>query len=284
MSEMIKKQITPENLDDYRDVMPPDVAENIGRRYIMGLALHNEDGTLAAALVAATTGAGWDGDEKKVLIEWGYVSEDENALGIFDFLREEAVKDGIVSVSTIVKADDERTIAILKQRGYSMKEREDISIELTVKEISEVKLGRIEEDDGVIPIRDLTIRQFRRGLTNMIFHGARGLLEDAEYLTKSWFEQDLSFFTQNGSKYSAAMLVRKTSSGILIPVLFFAMEPDPSASLLKLMRHFAMAASDLYPPETKVRIARFSSSTRALTTKLWPDKKGTPVYIFYRNL
>lgn len=280
---MIVREIVPENLSEYLSIIPPDIADNIGRRHHKGVAFHEtEDGPAVVALVIFVQGAEWDGDEKNILIEWMYLNDDESTRKAIESVRENAVRDGIKSLNFIIPVEEQQLYSLLKEHKYECVEAESPFIDISLEEVRRLKLGNIDTGD-VVPINDITVRQFRRVLTNMIFHGARGLLEDAEYLPKSWFEGELSAFIPNGNSSRAALLVRKTSSGVLVPVLFAAFGSGSAQNLLKLMNYFAKRAGELYSPDTKVRITRFNANTKALAKKLCPEKKGARVYVCTRH-
>ncbi|MBR1671080.1 MAG: hypothetical protein IJ695_10330 [Butyrivibrio sp.] len=280
---MIIKRIVPENVSDYESILPADIAENIGRLRHVGVAVHDrEGGEILASMVFVLTGAGWDSDEKEILIHWAYLKEGEGADEIFETIRQEAVKQKVKTMRVVVPETDKYNCRVLKEHGFEGKEAESPFLDLTIEEVLKLNLGKVDAEN-VLPISEVTTRQFRRGLTNMIFHGARGLLEDAEYLPKSWFDEDLSCFVPNGNSSNAALLVKRTASGVITPVVLYAIGPDSAENMLKLMNFFATKSSELYPPQTKVRIVRFNDHTRALAKKLCPDKKGEKVYIFTRS-
>ncbi len=77
-------------------------------------------------------------------------------------------------------------------------------------------------------------------------------------------------------------LIRRTASGILVPVLMFAFEPDSSLKLMNLIKYFVQHALADNPGDTRVMICRYKPAVRALTDKLLPGKKGERVLTFER--
>ncbi len=281
---MIKK-ITEDNVDEYESIIPPDVAENVWREHHKGIAFHeDEDDEPQAILMCATTGAGWDGDDKELIIEWIYSVDNSAFKALIDLLVSEATEEQVARVRVEIKDTDLEKKELLLKNGFTATGRESLLLETTVDELSQIKQfqGKIKGD--IVSIDELFTREFRRALTNFIFHGASGLLEDAEYLPMSFYDLELSCCFRTGEKITAMFLVRRTASGILVPVLMYAFEPDGPVKLMMLLRYFVQTAEKTLPGDTKVMICRYSEAVKALSTKLFPDKKGDNVLVFNKEL
>ena len=283
---MIIEKITSENMYEYDRLIPPDVLENsVDREYHKGVALHREEGgEPLCVLMCATTGAGWDGNVKALVIEWIYVAEAEAFNILLEKVKEEAAKEDVVRLRVEIPVDDTEKKQLLLANGFEMHNRESLILETSVNEIADIKQFKGVIKGDVVPIDELFTREFRRAITNFIFHGARGLLEDAETLPMAWFDPELSCCFRTGEKITGMFLVKRTVSGILIPVLMFAFEPDAGVKLMMLLRYFVQTAEDIMPGDTRVLLCRFNENVRVLTDKLLPGKKGAEVLYFERDI
>ncbi len=102
------------------------------------------------------------------------------------------------------------------------------------------------------------------------------VLEDLSYLPKRWFEQTVSCCVKTDGKVSGFLLVHACPSGVLMPVLFFAVGADSRFNLLEMMRFSIAQAALNYPKDTVIRILRRNPPVRALSEKLFPGRKGKP--------
>ena len=111
-----------------------------------------------------------------------------------------------------------------------------------------------------------------------MFNGKKGLLEDLAYLPMNWFDGRVSACAISGDKAPGLFLIRRTPSGILIPVLYFAYGSDSKKYLLYMLQYAIQTALQCYPPETPVMILRRTSSIKALSANLFPGHKGDEVF------
>ncbi len=277
--------INADNIDDYADLMPDYIAENLIRIYHTGYALKRDNADRIEAMIATTvTGAGWDGDKKELIIEWTYSLDRESFKLLIEMVNEKLKKTDISAMVAVFPLSEEKAREDLVYAGFENTIKESILIEIPRKVLAKQKAFNRKPDDRVTSIKELTVRQFRRGLTDLIFHGARGLLNDAEYLPMSWFDNDLSCCIMCGKKIKGMLLVKKIRSSNVVPLLFSALPPDQNKNLLKLMSFFAYKIITEYPDDTGVMICRYNDSIKALSNKLFPGIKGNQVNTFSRNV
>lgn len=100
--------------------------------------------------------------------------------------------------------------------------------------------------------------------------------EDIAYLPKDWYEQSVSCYTKTDGKVTGLLLVHACPSGILLPVLFYAVGADFKQNLIGMLRYSIRKAAEVYPGETVIRIHRRNNNVKVLSSKFFPDKKGAP--------
>ena len=282
---LIIKMINDDNIYEYEDLIPPDVAEQILREHHKGVVAHDESTKeVQAIFMCAVTGVGWDGDVKSLVIEWVYVVSDEAFDTLLEYLIKEASAEEVKKIRMELPITDEHTKKLLEKNSFDMKSSESLLLETNVDEIIKIKQFQGNVRGDVVSLDDLFTREFRRALTNFIFHGARGLLEDAETLPMSWFDLELSCCIRTGDRVTGMFLVKKTTTGVIVPVLMFAFEPDAAVKLMMLLRFFVQNAEMTENGDTRVVICRYNKKIRALTDKLLPGKKGDTVYFCERDI
>ncbi len=153
---------------------------------------------------------------------------------------------------------------------------ESRDIDVTVDECKALFIAKKAAPSYVQSILNLTNEEFYQGLMNILFKYDNPALEDLAYLPKKWYEQSVSCYIKTDGKVTGFLLLHACPSGILIPVLLFAVGADSRMSLVEMMRFSIQKAAEIYPGNTVIRIHRRNGSVAALSNKLFPDKKGEP--------
>nr|MCR5157279.1 hypothetical protein [Butyrivibrio sp.] len=173
---------------------------------------------------------------------------------------------------------------ILSDNGFVLKEKESVDLIQPLDDVTGLKFAKKKTSPSYVkPISELDLLQFKRGVTNCMFSGRCGLEEDLPALPPEWFETDVSCCVITDEKVSSLFLVRKTKSGVLMPVLLFAQGMDADKYMLEMMRFSVNAAASKYPGDTKVLLRRHDGKTRKLTDYLFPGSKGKTVISGVRN-
>ncbi len=275
-------ELDQDNLEYYEDYMEPDAAENIGRECCTGLVLMDGyEGETVAALLweKKTLGA----DEESYAELSFFRSEDrENGQEILNAYSDKA--SGEIGRSWFEFEDlsgEQR--AIFEEAGFVLKEAESRDLHLTVEDLCKLKLGAKKLPHYVKSIKSLSSKQFWQGIANALFCEKKGLLEDLDFLPESYYDQDVSCFVEADGRVKGMLLVHETASGVLMPVLFYANEPDSQINLLLMIRYAINAAAKAHAPDTEVIIRRHDDKTRALSAHLFPAKKGDRVTVGERE-
>lgn len=167
--------------------------------------------------------------------------------------------------------------ALLSEAGYATEERESEAISVTVDELTALPFVSRKTPDYVKGLRDISQRQFKRGLGSCMIHGRTGLLEDMEYLPMEWFEQDVSSVVLMDGRVSGMLLVHQLPSKRLSVDLLFASSGDVQLDIMRMITHSVRAAVDKYPKDTPVLLRRHNSMVHHLTDRLFADKKGEKI-------
>ena len=263
--------LNTDNVSDYEDILDEDISESIGREFYCGIVASTEDDPSVGAMI-------WEyrnvEDDDGATAELCYINadskEDTDAL-LTDFAEQamlENVSDTFFEIS-MLPGEVEETF---KEHGFDLKKDESRDIVVNISELSKLATMVKKIPGNIECLGNIREIQFMQGVTNCIFNGKKGLLEDLEYIEKDWFDEDISSCVITDNKISGLFLVHRFPSGKLMPVLLAAIGPDARKDILYMIVNSAQKALLTYPPDTGVIIRRHNQSVRALAKKLFPNK------------
>ncbi len=195
---------------------------------------------------------------------------------LLDGYRKEALNESVKRTffeSTSLKKEEKTA---LNDTGFSLRSAEGRDIDVTVDECSQLSFAKKEAPPYVQSIISINDQEFYQGLMNILFKYDNPALEDLAYLPKKWYEQTISCYTKTDGKVTGFLLVHACPSGILVPILLFAVGADNKMNLIEMMRFSVRKVAEVYPGNTVIRIHRRNSEVSALSGKLFPNKKGKP--------
>ncbi len=271
--------ITEDNLDEYEDILPQDIAENIGRENYSALAvLEDGDDTASGALV-------WEmkylkDESKDTISELAYVTAEDLEAGEVLFskygqmVNRDEAQMSVLWLPSEEAADKED---LLEYAGFSLSEKEGRNMVVTVGDLSKLDIVKKTKLPSYIKeLGTLMMRPFRRGIMNCIFHTKRELLEDLSTLPMEWYEPEVSCYVETDDKINGLLLVHKTPSGLLRLELMSAFGPDSRVDLLHMVRFSILQAVKLYPEDTRVILPRRDESAKKLSQYFFPKGQGVP--------
>lgn len=276
-------RLTEDNISDFSQFIPQDIAENISRFYYRGIVA--TDGTAPRAGMIWMLKNTKKQDEIESHILWLESSDEESADVIFEEYDKMADYEEVVRTSFSLPAGNARyKKVLLKKKGFSVKLMEGDTIVARLSEIGEIDfLKKLKISDDIMPLRSITYRGFARAVARMAQSGFYGLCEDLELITRLHFENDVSCYYQQENMVNGMFLCHRTASGKLLVEMMAAIGQDYVKILPQLIGGAYRKASEIYPPETEVLINRHNYASLALGEKLFPRTFGIPVYIGSRE-
>ena len=273
--------ITKENADIYNGILDADAAEHIGRSHYRALAMHEEDDSEPTAWLI------WklipDSARKVTEAEllWIYAKDVKSGKAILEECENRAAETDVIATRfEFLSGQKETELAALKEMGYETREAESRDFVVTVADLDALPIAdRTTAASNLMSIGELTINQFRKGVRNCLFRGKAGILEDLDEIPISWFEPDVSGCVQIDGNVCGFLLVHKQPSQRLDVELLFAAEPATKQDMIGMIRFSLLKAVENYSKDTQILIRRCNDATKALTAKIFPEKKGTPVII-----
>ena len=270
------KPIFDDNISDYSDLVDVDIAENMGRMYYRGLAAHDSenDDPLSLLIYKLKSIKGSRDSESELL--WIYAADPSCIRELMDGYHGEAQDERVIKTGFEFSSLEKDKEAALKECGFTISPVESRAIEVTIDDCKKLSVARKKAPSYVQSIIFLDYQEFYQGLMNILFRYDDPSQEDLAHLPKEWYEQSVSCFTKTDGRVTGFLLVHACPSGILVPVLFFALGPDYRMNLIEMLRFSIGRAAEIYPGNTVVRIHRRNEQVSALSSKFFPDKKGSP--------
>ena len=270
------KTISEDNINEYSDYVDCDVAEKMSCLYYRGIAGYDpDDDNLLSLLIWELKSAESSKDTESEL-KWIYAVDPSFIPSIMDGYQKEALSEDIKKSSFELSHLDSEKEECLGKCGFSHEAVESRNISVTLGECQKLAFAHKEAPSFVKSISLLADKEFYQGIMNILFRYKNPALEDLSYLPKKWYEQSISCYTKTDDKVTGLLLVHACPSGVLVPVLLFAVGPDSKINLVEMMRFSISHDAKKYPSDTVIRIYRRNPEVKALSKKLVPDKKGEP--------
>lgn len=272
-----------DNVEKFADYITPDIAENIGRTFVRGIVVL-EDDIPVAGMVWEIKNMMRDTDNVSNIL-WLRIDDDDATELLFDRYKQALPGDDVVvsNISLPAKAN-EREKAALKNAGFLLKFMEGDVIRARLSEIAGLKfLKNITIGDNIHVLKTITQRGFTGAARQFISKGRYGVLEDLAYLSRSYFENDISSYSETDGQITGMFLFHRKPSGALVIVLMAALGGDFKKTLPQMIKCSISNAVEIYSPDTEIVIDRHNYASLALSEKLFPRSFGVPVYIGSRK-
>ncbi len=268
-------EISEDNLEEFEDLLGEDRIEDMDRMFYRGYGTRDADGNINGAMIYEVKGL--DDDDKDTSSQILFIkAEDEEAYaGLHEIYKEDGVKEDEIT-DTFYEFEDEGMASSCEKEGFTKGSKESDIVRITLSDASKFdfinKFKKIP--DYIVSLSELSVSQFRAAIKNCEFNGQHGILEDLSYLPMGWFDGDLSSCTITDGEVNGVFLIRRTPSGVIIPVLLFATGTDSVKNLALMITHSVKEAEELFDPDITIEIHRTRKASAALIKKLIPDIKG----------
>jgi hypothetical protein len=268
-------EISEDNLEEFEDLLGEDMIEDMDRMFYRGYGTRDADGNINGAMIYEVKGL--DDDDKDTSSQILFIkAEDEEAYaGLHEIYKEDGVKEDEIT-DTFYEFEDEGMASSCEKEGFTKGSKESDIVRITLSDASKFDfINKIKKiPDYIVSLSELSVSQFRAAIKNCEFNGQHGILEDLSYLPMGWFDGDLSSCTITDGEVNGVFLIRRTPSGVIIPVLLFATGTDSVKNLALMIAHSVKEAEELFDPDITIEIHRTRKASAALIKKLIPDIKG----------
>ena len=278
-------ELDEDNAEEYLNYLTPDIAENMEREFYRGIVVQ-EDGTDTplAGMVYEIINAE-DKKPTESAIRWLNIRDEAATRTLFDAYKEAISREDVkLSTFVIPVLDCEKEKAALKAEGFAVKLTEGDNIIVTLDELLKLPIMKNPKvPENISSLNRITARVFKEAISQCVAAGRKGVCADLSYLPLSWFEPDVSCYSEQNGAVNGLFLFHKLPSGMITIQLMIALSGKPQQILLGMMRQFVIGLKENYGPEVKVVLDRHNQSSLELTEKLLPRGFGIPVYMGKRQ-
>ena len=268
-------ELDENNIEKYITLIDPDIAESIGREYYQGIVALDDDKTPLSALVWEYKDLNDTAPTRSEICCLCGDDKDSVSLMLEEYDRrtkEKEIKESFFETHGL----EEAVAGVLKEHHFTIEEGEGRDVLLTVDDFRVLSYPNRRVPEYVIGIDEVLELQFWQGVTNFLFHGQKGLLEDLDILPKEYFESCSSCIVTDG-KINGMLLVHRFPSGKLMPVFYSAIGADSPKNLAYMALSTIRRMLASYPGDTKVIIRRDNRAVEALRGRFFPGQKGETV-------
>ena len=277
-------EITDENLEDFDDLLPEDIAENIGRETFRAAALVEKEKALAAMIWEINN---LENESKDTTSRISWISPTDPSGGEKLFGEYGSCVHEVGAVSSHMEfpvADVRDILVIFKNAGFNLSKAEGGSLTVTIEDLSKLDvIKKTKLPANLKSIETLAARPFRRGLMNCIINTKRELLEDLSTLPMDWFDTDISCYVETDERITGFLLVHRLPSGKLRLEFMSAIGPDAKIDLFYMVRYSILQAIKKYPKDTNLIIPRRDKPATNLCGYFFPGKKGVSSIVGVRK-
>lgn len=273
--------LTEENAEDYASYLGEDVAENIGRAFYRGIVVHNNLSWIpAAGMVWEIKNADdpWKNTESR--IEWMRIHSMEVAAPLFEAYGEMVRKEDVKRSFLSIPAEGDRIESeACRAAGFDIRRQEGDDLVVTMRELLNMPVFQNRAAlEHVARLARLPLRRYRSIVSRCVRMERRGLCEDLEYLPISWFDMDVSCYSEKDGRINGLLLFHLMPSGRLAAKLLYTEGDDAAKTIGRLVSCAVQNATPILRPDTQIVISRRSRQARHLAKRLFPEGIGLPVY------
>ncbi len=274
-------EIKKDNAEGFIDFLGEDLVADMSRNFFRGLAAVDDGGVCHGVLVYELLGVDSDaGTNSRIRL---LSCENDDINGILQDEYRKAASGEEVGKSFFETSESE-IASFFEKLGFSKSSGESRELTITVSELEKLPINKKAKLPNFISnLSDVTVIQYRNFVKRVLIKGNKGSVEDLAYLPLNWFERDVSSCSISDDKIDGAMLIRKTPSGELHPMLYTAFGPDYVKNLGYMLVNTVRNVLENYPPETKVVIYRRNKEVLTLTHKLLSGYKGEEIFMGIRD-
>ncbi len=272
-------EISEENLEEFENILGIDITDDMNREFYRGYGARDDDGNINGALVYEVKDL--DDDDRDTVSRLLFIKADneETYADLHKIYKEEGVVDEYIA-ETFYEFEDEEMASVCEKEGFLQTQKESEIIRIKLKDAVNFdfikKIKKIP--DYIVKLEKLSVTQYRAGIKNCVFSGQSGILEDLSYLPMGWFDTGISSCTITDDEVNGFFFLRKTPSGVIVPVLLYAYGTDAVKNLALMIANSVKEAEKRYPPDTEIVICRTRKQSAALAKKLLPGIKGKPAF------
>ena len=224
------------NVEDLDYLLDMDVADNIeesitAERFFWTMK------TSPSVLLSGNTRTLEEDADSESEISYISLSDDVDGRKLFSAYKSEIRSESVTKSVFEIKNPDSNVYENLVDRDFLVRKQESRDVYITLRKLIAHKMAIGMVPNYVVGLNDISDRDFRQGIIGCLYRGEKGLLEDIASLPMDWYEKDLSCVVRTDDDLTGFLLIRRFPSGVLMPVLFYAVGPNYKMDLVNMLRH-----------------------------------------------
>lgn len=267
-------RITAQNLGRFAPYLPPDIARDIIRPFYRGLAVLKDGESEPSAIMA------WVYDELELdqdsesNILFFNASTKEDGKTLLSEYKEEIDKEDVMRSYFWLPTLSDTDIAVLSEMGFDIDKKESVNHYVTLDELEEAPLLKNKTAHSVLSLGAVSDRQFRRGVAKCLYMNNEGKSEDMAYLSKGWFDQEVSscFILDGG--VVGMILTHRLASGDYYIDFVRSMGSDPEIETIYLVRYALMKFLEKCKYSPRIVIRLDNEADKRLAKRLFSKLSG----------
>ncbi len=272
--------ITEDNLEIYTDYLGEDMAENLTRMFYRGVVAVDDDSTYPTGALVFRFVNLEEKAENEAVIEWLKVDDVDAGDALMVAYQNKIREKEVVRSSFVLPIAQGKLLKnFMKANGFTVRLYEGDDLISCVDEMTKLPVLNMKIPmEGVHPLSNMLMRDFRKEMSRCVEAGRKGTCEDLAYLPMSYFDQNISSYVEKNGEVMGMQLYHKSPSGSLEIKLLIAWTKDFRLIFPQLFKQTLTSAIELYPQDTPVILNRHNEASLLLAEKLFPRGFGRPIY------
>lgn len=167
------------NITDYKNIIDPDAAENIGREFYHGIAAESDEASYSGALIWEYKNVEDDADTDAEIVFINAESKEVTKELLSEFDKLSSGEDVVRSFFEAFDIRDEVKEGFAGD-GFSVSAGESRDLFVSVSDLSALAAKK-KVPPKIVGLNDIEEVQFMQGVLNCLFCGKKGIVDDLQY-------------------------------------------------------------------------------------------------------
>ncbi len=266
--------------EDFNDFnwLPGDIGEYIGRPDIKGIAAVSDfTGEPVAALIWQILVKLPDMSKVSRLICF-YAPDTPTASALMGEYDARIKNEGVLLTEFAFSDIRSYKRKVLEENGFKIRKMPDESLCLTLHDLIKLKEVKKQYSTRVVPIGNEDKAVIDSAIDECIKSQKTDFLPDACYLPYEWYDPNVSCCMRRRNAVTGLLLVHRSGSGIMRPVLFRVFGECDKGDLMEMIRCSVNQAYVKYPLDTVISIPARQGQSQEIIDGLLPVRNEGVIF------
>ena len=275
--------ITIDNVDECKELIHPDILENLGREYYRGIYSTTEEGEACGVM----TWILWnmrDGGTPMSHIQYFRSVDSMTARELLEEYTRQVREIGVAASTLELLPLSDKAKEIFRSGGFELEDTDNWLTYVPVSYLAQTELGKAKVPSVVVPLKKLSVMEISKALLSYSDSEPYKNAEDIELLPPVWYDGSVSCAVVRKDHVDGIFMIHRTASGDFSPELFIAHGPNDKKDLLSML---AFAFQKMYEnskpgEETYFKVQRIKNGKKDLLSLIEEDLPVVRVTQGYR--